>query len=302
MNCRLCGAKMMNNKKTADGYSPVSENDSTICKFCADDKVDFEISVAGPNKSFKKAYNEIKNQIENPPVEKKVYKPVISNNLNYNWVEYAKENEIELYERQTEETDIEWLLWQMYRDQYPMSTPKIAVAADMSNLDLTIAKKIYKKWSYSLRLQYWIEFVDKELVERRRQTAIQMHDKHINMAKNLTDKLDEYIEGLSTEEINVNSLPALMKMATELEKQARIDKIDAEDTGKPGIDGDNPMLKKVDVKQKDVTDILQVLKGAGIVGAGSKIGVETKDGERIMIENKDEGIDIESYEVEEDDE
>ena len=42
---------------------------------------------------------------------------------NADWMEVAKDNGIELYERQPGETQLEWTIWLSYRDSYPGAKP-----------------------------------------------------------------------------------------------------------------------------------------------------------------------------------
>jgi hypothetical protein len=181
---------------------------------------------------------------------------------NYNWMELAKENEIELFDRQPGETDFEYKLWVMYRDMYPAKKPTYSAVSQTLCVPIGTVKAVGAKWSYQARLQAWVKHTDELLLKNRQQDIVDMNKKHVDMANKLNEKLATAIDNIDEYNLKPGELAGLLKLSTELERKARLDNTEV---AKPHFDDVNPNLKKVDTKTEDMADIIGILKSAGIL-------------------------------------
>lgn len=74
---------------------------------------------------------------------------------NFNWIDVAKEAELELWERQPAETDREWQIWLAYRDIYPSKRPSYRQVAEQLGTTVSVVKKVvgltYNKFIQKLK-------------------------------------------------------------------------------------------------------------------------------------------------------
>lgn len=205
-------------------------------------------------------------------------------NHNYNWMEVAKEADLQLWERQPGETDHEWSVWLRYRDAYPSKRPSYRQVAEELNTTVGAVKKIGMRWSFTTRLQAWAKHIDEITLESRRQQIIDMNKKHVDMATKLNDKLMKAIDNIDPYALEARDINSLFKTAAELERKALLDK-SADQTVITSVD-DNPELKKVDVDSGNIKEILQVLGGAGVL---SNFGVRqtTTTTTEVVVQDED---------------
>lgn len=190
-------------------------------------------------------------------------------NHNFNWLEVAKEADIEIWERQPAETDHEYNVWLRYRDAYPSKKPSYRLVAEELNTTVNAVKKIASRWSFPTRLQAWARYVDTITLQQRKQEILDMNAVHISMADKLNQKLMKAIDLIDPYALAPKDINALFKTAAELERKARLDQTGLA-TGGAAVDDDNPDLKKMDVKTENISEILGILGKAGVL---NNIGV-----------------------------
>ena len=62
--------------------------------------------------------------------KKRCTSTALANRTNENWQEQSEALGLALFERQPEETDLEWLIWCKYRDHYPLKMPTWTALAE----------------------------------------------------------------------------------------------------------------------------------------------------------------------------
>ena len=195
-------------------------------------------------------------------------------------MEIAKDNGIELYERQPGETQLEWTIWQAYRDSYPGAKPTYKGVAEKAGSTYDFVRQTAARWSFNTRMQAWIADCDRVTMAQRRQEVLDMNADHIAMAAKLRAKIDAAIDGIRPEELKPGEINSLMKTMTELERKARVDTLQLESSrGEGFVDADNPELRKSPTKQSDLSEVIGILLNAGALGDITQIGVrqtETK--------------------------
>ena len=199
---------------------------------------------------------------------------------NADWMEVANENGINLWERQPGETQLEWTIWQAYRDSYPGAKPSYKAVAEKVCSTYDFVRKTAARWSYKTRMQAWITECDCITLAQRRQEVLDMNKDHISMATRLREKLSRAIDSIDPVGLKPSEINSLMKTMAELERKARMDTIAVESQLADGfVDADNPELKKSPTKQGDLKEVLGILMKAGALGDVTHIGVrqtETK--------------------------
>lgn len=208
---------------------------------------------------------------------------------NADWMEVAKENGIELWDHQPGETQLEWSIWQAYRDCYPGAKPSYKGVAEKVGSTYDFVKKTAVRWSFQTRMQAWIAECDRITIAQRRQEVLDMNADHIAMATKLRAKMHTAIENIDPFSLKPGELSSLMKTMAELERKAHMDSGAIEAMRAEGfVDADNPELKKSPTKQGDLSEVLGILLKAGALGDVSALGVrttETKVTEVVMRED-----------------
>lgn len=199
---------------------------------------------------------------------------------NGDWQEIAKENGIELWERQPGETQLEWSIWQAYRDSYPGTKPSYKGVAEKVGSTYDYVRSVASRWSFQVRMQAWIAECDRVTLAQRRQEVLDMNADHISMARKLREKLNVAIDQIDPLSLKPGELNSLMKTMTDMERKARTDTMSVEAMRADGfVDADNPELKKSPTKADDLSEVVKILLNAGALGDITQIGVrqtETK--------------------------
>lgn len=182
---------------------------------------------------------------------------------NVNWMEVAKDAELQLWERQPSETDHEYHIWLCYRDAYPGKKPTYKDAAEQAVTSVSAVRSVASRWSFPARLQTWAKYVDEITLAQRQQEILDMNKKHVDMATRLSEKISKAIDLIDPHALAPKDINALMKTAAELESKARLNQPDQ--VGVKVIDDENPDLKKMDVKTENISEILGVLSKAGVL-------------------------------------
>lgn len=187
---------------------------------------------------------------------------------NFNWVDVAKEAELDLWERQPAETDREWQVWLAYRDIYPSKRPSYRQVAEQLGTTIGVVKKVGARWDFPVRLQAWAKYIDDLTLKQRQQEVLDMNKKHIEMATALNQKLSVAIEKINPDLLEPKDIKGLLQLSTELERKARMDKPDLKG---PELANANPSLRESPTKTEDLSEVLDILSKAGIFKA---IGVK----------------------------
>ena len=207
---------------------------------------------------------------------------------NVDWPEIAKENGIDLWERQPGETQLEWSIWLAYRDSYPGAKPSYKRVAAQVGTTYDYVVKVAARWSFNMRMQAWIAECDRLTMAQRRQEVLDMNADHIAMAAKLRAKMHVAIDNIDPYSMKPAELSSLMKTMAELERKAQTDSMSIEQMRSDGfVDADNPNIKKSPTKQADLGEVLSILLNAGALGDVS-VGVrqtEVKTTELVMRDN-----------------
>lgn len=196
---------------------------------------------------------------------------------NADWMEVAKENGIELFERQPGETQLEWTIWQAYRDCYPGAKPSYKGVAEKAGTTYDFVKKTAVRWNFQIRMQAWITECDRMTMAQRRQEVLDMNADHIAMANKLRAKMHVAIDNIDPLSLKPGEVGSLMKTMAELERKAHTDTMAIEAMRADGfVDADNPELKKSPTKQADLSEVLSILLKAGALGDVGIRQTETK--------------------------
>lgn len=204
------------------------------------------------------------------------------------WVEVAKESGLELWERQPGETQLEWTIWQTYRDSYPGSKPSYKAVATKVDTTYDFVRKTAARWTFQVRMQAWIAECDRITMAQRRREVLDMNAAHIAMAEKLRKKLDAAIDNIRPDELKPSDLNSLMKTMADLEKKARVDTITVEtQMAESVVDNENPELKQSPTKQGDLGEVVKILLAAGALGEITQIGVRKTETTEVVMRDAD---------------
>jgi ribosomal protein L37E len=191
------------------------------------------------------------------------------------WIAEAQEQGLAPWLQQPGETQWEYTIWTAYRDSYPGKKPTLASVALQLNTTYNVVKKVGQRWSFPTRMQLWVSEADRITMIQRKDEILAMNKEHIDMAVDLRDKLKRAIAGISPTELRPSDIASLAKLATELERKARID-TEHQDEMKRALvlDTVNPDLKKAQTKQDDLSEVVQILLKAGALQGVTGVGLK----------------------------
>lgn len=195
--------------------------------------------------------------------------------VNDGWQDVAKDSGLEIWEKQPQETQLEWTIWQSYRDSYPGARPSYKAVAEAVGTTYDFVKKVARRWDFQTRMQAWIAECDRITIAQRRQEVLDMNKAHIDMAKRLRDKLSQAIDLVEPALLKPSELNSLLKTVTELEKKAALDNVSQEVALREvaATSDDNPDVKISQTKRDDLGEVLSILLNAGALGDVTHIGV-----------------------------
>lgn len=206
--------------------------------------------------------------------------------LNDGWQDVAKDSGLELWERQPQETQLEWSIWQAYRDSYPGATPTYKSVAAKVGTTYDYVKKVARRWDFQVRMQAWIAECDHLTIAQRRQEVLDMNKEHVEMAATLRNKLKAAIDYIDPATLQPKDINSLFKTVAELERKARIDNVEQEialrDSATASMSTDNPDLKASPTKQGDLGEVVKILLNAGALGDITQIGVRRTETTEIV--------------------
>lgn len=207
--------------------------------------------------------------------EKEAQASAVAKRTNDGWIEQAEALGLALYERQPEETDMEWLIWEKYRSHYPMKMPTWGDLARECGCAVGTVVKASQRWSFRARMVKWAQFVDDGNQEKRIVAIKEMNAKQLDMAKQLNNKLAEAIQGLDPALLRPNEIVNLMKVSTELER--RITTYVDEKVESTAVETKTQQRPKT--RAEDLGEVLGILQSTGVLpGVDQKkiVGVEQK--------------------------
>ena len=204
----------------------------------------------------------------------------LAQKTNADWMEQSKAIGLDLFERQPEETDIEWRIWERYRSFYPLKLPTWTELASMSGCAVATVVKTAQKWSFKVRLVAWARYTDSGIQEARVKAIKEMNQKQLSMAQTIQDKLKVAIEKLQPELLKPGEIVNLFKVATELER--KVTTYVDETVANEAIESKG---KQVATKVEDLGEIIGVLQQTGLLN-NKVIGVEQTT--RIIAKDKEE--------------
>lgn len=203
------------------------------------------------------------------------------------WMANAKENGLDLWVQQPGETQWEFTVWTAYRDSYPGKKPSYGDVARQLNTTYSSVRKIAQRWSFQARMQAWMKQCDDITLQQRRQEILDMNKDHVDMAARLRAKLSSAIDSIDPLALKPGEIASLAKLATEMERKARVDTIAQEELRRDSmVDTENPDLKKSPTKQADLSEVVGILLKAGALGDITQIGVrQTNTTEIALVDN-----------------
>lgn len=203
------------------------------------------------------------------------------------WIALANESQIDLWLQQPGETQWEYTVWCQYRDSYPGKRPSYGSVAKELCTTKAAVSKIAQRWSFSIRMQAWMAEVDRMTMIQRRQEILDMNKEHIDMAAKLRDKLNKAIDSIDPEFVKPSEIASLARVASDLERQARVDTIAQEELRRDLVVGtENPELKKTQTKQSDLSEVVSILMKAGALGDVAAIGVKETKTTEVVVKDK----------------
>lgn len=194
----------------------------------------------------------------------------LAQKINKDWMETSKELGLEIFERQPEETDTEWRIWQAYRGYYPLKLPTYSELSNITGHSVGTVTKAAQKWSYKIRLVEWSRYTDAGVQDKRIKAVREMNEGQLKMAKTINEKLGKAIQNIDPEALRPGEIVSLFKIATELERKITTYVEDA--VVQPAI-GEKDTKQQTMTKVEDLDEIVGILQKAGVF-KGKQIGIE----------------------------
>lgn len=205
--------------------------------------------------------------------EKSVQNTKLAERTNEGWMEQSEQLGLAIYERQPEETDEEWRIWEKYRSYYPLQLPTWTALAKACGCSVVKVTKAAQRWNFKARMVAWARFIDGDNQEKRIVAIRAMNEKQLSMAQRLQDKISEAIDQIDPALLRPNEINNLMKLATDLER--RITTEQEEKVESTALEAKTVARPKT--KAEDMAEVLCILQDTGVMPGGKKIvGVETK--------------------------
>ena len=216
--------------------------------------------------------------------KKEANNTALARKVNSSWMEDSDALGLAYFERQPEETDTEWMIWERYRSHYPMKLPTWSELAKECGCSVGLVTRTAQKWSFKVRLQSWARYTDDSMMEERAAAIKEMNARQVGMAKTLQDKLKTAIDSIDPVLLRPGEIVQLLKVSAELERRivtATPEKVEG---------------TAVDVKQRqnnltepeDMNEIVSILAKTGVL-PGQGIAVEQTTTTRIVAKGEEEG-------------
>lgn len=191
---------------------------------------------------------------------------------NEGWMDQAQQLGLALYERQPEETDNEWLVWEKYRSYYPLAMPKWTALANELGLSVGFVIKTSQRWNFKARMIQWAKAVDGEGQEKRILAVRAMHEKQLSVAQRMLEKVSEAVDSIDPALLRPNEIVAMAKLGTELERN--ITQYHEEKVESTAVATQEQAKQRT--KAEDLQEVMSILQQTGIINGSSVVGVEQK--------------------------
>lgn len=185
----------------------------------------------------------------------------LSRRQNANWTDIAAECGLALHERQPEETDTEWLIWDRYRSHYPMKMPTWSELAAECDVSVGTVIKASQRWSFKVRIQAWARYADDGLAESRIAAIKEMNERQQKLAISLQDTLQKAIANLDPLLLKPSEITSLLKASTELERRIK----EAAPQRVEGTMADTTVKQKALTKAEDIGEVVDILTKTGML-------------------------------------
>lgn len=202
--------------------------------------------------------------------EKNAQNTALAQRINANWMDTSKEMGREVFERQSDETDTEWHIWEVYRGYYPMRLPTWNELADKSGSSVATVIKAAQKWSFKVRILEWARYTDADIQETRIQHIKEMNQKQLSLAEKIMTKVTAAVEEMRPETMKPSEITAMVKMVTDLQRTVNTF---VEPTIKQNT-VDTASKQQQLTKVEDISEIAEILHKAGLMGQNKTVAVE----------------------------
>lgn len=186
------------------------------------------------------------------------------------WLTVATESGLDPWTQQPGETQWEYTVWTEYRDSYPGKRPVYSDVAKRLDTTYSVVQHIAQRWSFPVRMQLWMRFVDQTTLAQRTREILDMNKEHIDLAHLANGKLKQAIEALEPATMKASEISSLLKTTSELERKARIDMVAQEEIQRELYIDPEQKRQKAVASRSDLAEVAQVLAAAGVLG-GMKI-------------------------------
>lgn len=193
----------------------------------------------------------------------------VAKRINADWMEQSAECGLQIFERQPEESDLEWLIWQRYRMHYPMRLPTWSELAKECTTSVASVTNASQKWSFRVRIQAWARYTDSVDEQERIEHIKEMNTRQISMSKTLQIKLKDAIDRLDPTQLRPNEIVNLLKASTELERKIALAAPEKVSNEAVTDNKSNARITKVE----DLGDVVDILRSTGVL-EGKTIGLE----------------------------
>ena len=211
---------------------------------------------------------------------KKKPRDTVATVVGQDWQSLSRSLGLELYERQPEESDNEWLAWMTYREYYPGKLPTMSELAQKLHMTVATLLKYSQKWNWKVRMIHWARATDADNMSQRRDAIREMNRQQLEITQTMMSKLVEAMAYLDPATMKPSEITNMMKFATGLQKE--INSYVDEKIDQPALDA-NTVKQAQLTKKEELSDVAQILASVGLLGntQGTKTTViiqEGKDG------------------------
>lgn len=189
------------------------------------------------------------------------------------WQSLSRQLGLELYERQPEESDNEWLAWITYREYYPGKLPTMSELARKLHMTVATLMRYSQKWNWKVRMIHWARAMDAEGMSQRRDAIKEMNRQQLELTQTMMNKLTEAMDYLDPAVMKPSEITNMMKFATGLQKE--INSYVDEKIDQPALDA-NTVKQSQMTKKEDLSNVAEILASVGLLD-GKKIGIKTTE-------------------------
>lgn len=216
--------------------------------------------------------------------KKEANNTALARKVNSSWMEDSDALGLAYFERQPEETDTEWMIWERYRSHYPMKLPTWSELAKECGCSVSLVTRTAQRWSFKVRLQSWARYTDDSMMEDRVAAIKEMNARQVSMAKTLQDKLKTAIDSIDPVLLRPGEIVQLLKVSAELERRI----VTATPEKVEGTVADAKQRQSNLTKPEDMSEIVNILAKTGVL-PGQGIAVEQTTTTRIVAKGEEEG-------------